>query len=118
MYRLPKDINLSFLQSRELVQICFGKYQVQFNFDKDVRIFVQNTFSYVDATGSVFEMKTAASAAVLVDRLIGKTVIDINPTEDGTLHIAFNTGEKLSFFDDDSAYECYEIRNGGETIVV
>jgi hypothetical protein len=118
MYGLPKDINLSFLRNRELIQICFGAYQVQFNFDKIVRIYVHNAFSYVNATGSVSEMKSAASAAVLVDKLIGKTVTEVNPSEDGTLQITFNSGEMLTFYDDNRAYECYEILNDGKTIPV
>jgi hypothetical protein len=67
-----------------MIQICFGKYQVQFNFDKNVSIYVQNAFSYIDGRGFVFEMKTAAAAAFLVDKLIGKTVTEINPSQDGT----------------------------------
>jgi hypothetical protein len=118
MHGLPKDINLSFLKSRELIQICFGAYQVQFNFDKNVRIYVNNAFSYADAVGIVSEMKSGASATVLVDKLIGKTVTEVSPSEDGTLQITFNNGEKLTFCDDNKAYECYEILNGEKTIPV
>jgi hypothetical protein len=118
MYGLPANVDLSFLQNRDLDQICFGAYQVQFNFDKNVRVFIQNAFSYVDSVGSVFEMKTAASSTMLVDRLIGKTVTEVKPSQDGTLQITFNTGEKLILYDDDKAYECYEIGNREKTIVV
>jgi hypothetical protein len=123
MYGLPKDINLSFLQNRRLDQICFGLYQVQFNFDENIKIHVNThvriAFSYTDATGAVFEMKTAASATVLVDKLIGKTLTETNSSEDGTLQITFNSGEKLIFYDNNNGYESYEILNrDGKWIVV
>ncbi len=118
MYGLPKNIDLSFFHDRELIQVCIGPYQVQFHFDKDVRIFVQNAFSYVDAGGAIVEIKTAPSSAILVDKLMGKTVKVINPSQNGTLQIAFNTGEQLIFCDDTKGYECYLIQNGEQTIVV
>ena len=123
MYGLPKVINLSFLQNRRLDQICFGLYQVQFNFDENVKIHVNTqvriAFSYTDATGAVFEMTTAASATVLVDKLIGKTLTETNSSEDGTLQITFNSGEKLTFYDNNNGYESYEILNrDGKWIVV
>jgi len=39
MYGLKKDIDLSFLTGRELIQLAIGVYQVQFGFDEDVRNF-------------------------------------------------------------------------------
>jgi hypothetical protein len=64
-------------------------------------------------------MKTAASVTVLVDKLIGKTVTETNSSEDGTLQITFNSGEKLIFYDNNNGYESYEILNrDGKWIVV
>lgn len=48
MYGLKSDIDLSFLNGRELIQVAIGLYQIQFGFDGDVRISVEGEFSYFD----------------------------------------------------------------------
>lgn len=47
MYGLKKEIDLSFLTGRELIQLAIGVYQVQFGFDEDVRI-SESEFRYFD----------------------------------------------------------------------
>jgi hypothetical protein len=46
MYRLKKEIDLSFLTGRELVQVAIGSFQVQFHFDEDVAVSVEAEFRY------------------------------------------------------------------------
>lgn len=118
MYGLPKNIDLSFLKGRRLDQICIGEHQVQFNFDERIRIYVHNSFDYTDADGIATSVQRAPAAAVIVNKLLGKQTSQINSHEDGTLEITFNAGEKLMFYDDNTAYECYEIRHGDEIIPV
>jgi hypothetical protein len=48
MFGLKKDIDLSFLNGREVEQVSVGLYQVQFGFDEDVRISVEGEFRYFD----------------------------------------------------------------------
>ena len=48
MYGLKKDIDLSFLNGREVIQVAIGIHQVQFGFDEDVRISVEGGFCYSD----------------------------------------------------------------------
>jgi hypothetical protein len=38
MYGLSKDLDLNFLNGREVVQVAIGIYQIIFGFDEDVRI--------------------------------------------------------------------------------
>ena len=38
MYGLRKEIDLSFLTERELIQVAIGSFQVQFHFDEDVAV--------------------------------------------------------------------------------
>ena len=48
MHELKENVNLSFLNGRELVQVRIGLYQVIFNFDEDVAISVEGEFRYLD----------------------------------------------------------------------
>ena len=48
MYGLKNDIELSFLNNRELIQVAIGLYHVSFGFDEDVAISVEAEFRYFD----------------------------------------------------------------------
>jgi hypothetical protein len=43
MYGLKKEIDLSFLTGRELIQVAIGSFQVEFHFDEDVTVSVVRT---------------------------------------------------------------------------
>lgn len=45
MYGLKKEIDLSFLTGRELIQVAIGSFQVQFHFDEDVALSVEGDFA-------------------------------------------------------------------------
>jgi hypothetical protein len=45
MYGLKKEIDLSFLTGRELTQIAIGRFQVQFHFDENVAVSVEQNFA-------------------------------------------------------------------------
>jgi hypothetical protein len=46
MYGLKKEMDLSFLNGRELIQIAVGLYHISFRFDEDVAISVEGEFRY------------------------------------------------------------------------
>ena len=48
MYGLKEDIDLSFLNGRELTQVAVGSFDVLFNFDEDASISVIGQFKYFD----------------------------------------------------------------------
>lgn len=45
MYGLKKEIDLSFLTGRELIQVAIGSFQVQFHFDEDVALSAEGDFA-------------------------------------------------------------------------
>jgi hypothetical protein len=48
MYGLKKEIDLRFLNGRELIQVAVGLYHVSFRFDEDVAISAEADFRYFD----------------------------------------------------------------------
>jgi hypothetical protein len=48
VHEQKEDVDLSFLNGRELVQVRIGLYQVIFNFDEHVAISVERKFRYFD----------------------------------------------------------------------
>jgi Family of unknown function (DUF6188) len=120
MYGLKKDINLSFLNGREVIQVAIGVYQIQFGFDEDVTIYVHSQFGYFDGQDE-WIWKPEPGAARIAARtiaLLGARIESFQGNEDGTLKIIFSNGQRLTIFDNSKEYESYDITRPGETIVV
>jgi hypothetical protein len=120
MYGLSKDIELSFLIRREVIQVAIGIYQIIFGFDEDVKISVQAQFKYFDGkTESVWipEPGSAQIAARTV-ALLGATIESFKSYENGTLALMFSNGHRLNILDSSKEYESYDITRPGQTIVV
>jgi len=120
VYGLSPDIDLDFLNGREVIQIAIGLFQVQFAFDADVRISVQSEFCYYDGNYELTwkpEPNGAATAASTVT-LLGATVTNFTAERDGTLAVAFSNGQKLTIRDNSKQYESYSITAPGRNIYV
>lgn len=120
MYGLSSDIDLSFLNGRELGQVAIGLYQVQFGFDEDVRISVEGQFRYFDGTGEVEwtpSPEAAATAATTV-ALLGSAIQTFEAHPNGTLILHFSNSHRLTIFDNSRDYESYDITRPGQTIIV
>jgi hypothetical protein len=120
MYGLGKDIDLSFLNARELIQVAIGVYQVQFGFDEDVIIYVESQFNYFDGQEE-WIWKPEPGAAQIAARtvaLLGTTIKDFERNADGTLALSFSSGHRLTLTDSSREYESYQITLPGRTIVV
>lgn len=120
MYGLSKDIDLSFLNGRELVQVAIGVYQVQFGFDEDVRISVESYFGYSDGQGEwIWRPEPGASQiAARTVALLGSSIQGFQAHEDGTLILTFHGGQRITILDNSKQYESYDITLPGRTIVV
>lgn len=120
MYGLKKEIDLSFLNGRELIQVAIGLYQISFRFDEDVAISVEGEFCYFDGQAeSTWKAETAAAQiASRTVSLLGSTIRSYAGREDGTLSLVFSNGQRLTILDSSKEYESYDITRPGVTIVV
>ena len=120
MYGLNRDIDLSFLNGRESIQIAIGVYHIQFGFDEDVRISVEGEFSYFDGGTEVVWKPEPGSAQIAVRTvaLLGATIDSFEGRENGTLTLSFSNGHRLIIPDSSKEYESYQITRPGQTIVV
>ena len=120
MHGLRNDIDLSFLNARELIQVAIGVYQVQFGFDEDVMLYVESQFNYFDGQDEWIwkpEPGAAQIAARTVSLLIS-TIQNFDRQENGTLTLMFSNGGRLTILDSSREYESYQITRPGQTIVV
>jgi len=120
MYGLKKGIDLSFLKDREVTQVAIGNFDAQFGFDEDVRISVWDTFDYFDGTTELSwkAEPTYAQVAARTVALLGATISSFEAHEDGTLHLAFSNGHRLTIPDSSKEYESYSITRPGFNLYV
>jgi len=120
MYGLKKEIDLSFLTRRELIQLAIGVYQVQFGFDEDVRISVESEFRYFDGqTEWIWRREPGSSStAARAVALLGATIESFESNIDGTLTLAFSNQHRLTILDSSKEYESHDITRPGRTIIV
>jgi hypothetical protein len=118
MYGLNKNIDLTFLKGRELIQIVIGIYQIIFHFDEEVKISAEAKFEHVSKEESCVWRPEAPALATSAVKLLGSTVQSVDWQEDGTLKLAFSNGDQLIVYDSSSEYESYAITCPGRTIVV
>jgi hypothetical protein len=120
MYGLKSDIDLSFLNGREVEQVAIGTYQIIFGFDEDVRISAYSQFSYFDGREEwIWKPEPgAAQIAAKTVSLLGATIQSFEGQENGTLTIVFSNGHRLTIPDSSKEYESYDITRPGQTIVV
>lgn len=120
MYGLKKEIDLSFLNGRELIQIAIGLYHISFRFDNDVAISVEGEFSYFDGQAE-WIWKPEPAAVQIASRtvsLLGARIESFEGHEDGTLRLNFSNRQRLTILDSSKEYESYDITRPGHTIVV
>ncbi len=120
MYGLSREIDLSFLNGRELSQVAIGLYHIRFVFDEDVAISVEGEFSYFDGQAE-WVWKPEPNSAQIAARtlpLLGATIQSFNAQEDGTLTLLFSNEQRLTLRDNSKDYESYDITRPGQTIVV
>jgi len=120
MYGLRNDIDLSFLNARELIQVAIGVYQIQFGFDEDVIIYVESQFNYFDGQEE-WTWKPEPGGAQIAARtvfLLSATIQNFDRQENGTIILTFSNGGRLTILDSSREYESYQITRPGQTIVV
>jgi hypothetical protein len=120
MYGLKKEIDLSFLAGRELIQIGIGLYQVQFHFDEDVTVSVEAEFRYFDGRDE-WNWRQEPSSHQIAARMVamlGASITNLERNENGTLALMFSNGHSLTILDPFKEYESYAITRPGQTIIV
>jgi hypothetical protein len=119
MHGLPANIDLAFLQNRELQQVCIGRHEAILHFGDDVSITIFSDIGHRSELGEIDAIyKRIMPAAPTLCNLINASITKASAAGPGTLVLVFSTGEELEIYDSSSAYESYHIANRDNLIVV
>ena len=118
MYGLPIDFDGSFFIGRILEQVCFAAYTMYLNFDGEIIISIEGSFSYIKNRQQNIEVVKVPVSKSDVLELIGRTVKEVVGKRDGTLTLKFDNKHEFICYDNSLNYESYHIQNGNKRIVV
>jgi hypothetical protein len=119
MYGLPKNIDLSFLVGKTIIQVCVGFNEIILNLDEGhISICIQSACACHSEDGSTLQIEAYPVSASTICGLLGKPITQAQGEENGTLTIKFLGGSVFTVYDDDKQYESYQIKHGDKLIVV
>jgi hypothetical protein len=109
MHPFPHAAEIQFLIGAELEQVCLGRWQVQFNFDK-ARICVEGDLEHVSKSGIVHRHNTDEDRLlpIYLHHLLGQKVHLIG-VEPYCLLLTFDGGDIIRILSDEGPYECGQI---------
>jgi hypothetical protein len=102
---------------RELLQVCFGLYQIILNFDEDTSISLECEFRLTE-TNTLQQGDQRSDLDSHVIRLLGSRITNVTNKGEGQLLIHFSSGSSLEIFDSNPSHESYHITHGKEMIIV
>lgn len=121
MYGLPEGFDGTRLIGRFLLQISFGRYQIQLRFDEKVTIAVESGFVYRDSSTSApraIDIPDLPATQSELLQLLHHKVVNAFGDKEGTLTLEFDHGAALQCLDDEPCYEAYQIMLGDIEITV
>src|SRR5580765_2486680 len=118
MYGLRKEIDLSFLTGRELIQVAIGSFQIQFHFDEDVTVSVEAEFCYFEGQDEwIWQRKPCSrQSAARTAALLGARITTFETKASGPLALTFSSAHRLALFDSFKQYDSYDITRPAQPI--
>jgi hypothetical protein len=121
VYGLPRDFDGAKLVGRQLLQVCFGLYQLQLHFDGELSISVESAVAYKEDPNEELTRVSipdlAASRPPLL-HLLHHKIVNALGDDKGTLTLEFDNRQVLQCLDEGEKYESYQINIGKSLIIV
>jgi hypothetical protein len=118
MNGLTAEVDLTPLVNRQLVQLCFGAWNVALLFDGPVRITVESAVVIVPPHGRSRRTEEFRAGASDMCSLIGLTVVSASRSSEGGMTLRLSDGTELQIENASSGYESFQVQIGNQTFVV
>jgi hypothetical protein len=120
MFGLSKNIDVSFFVGCEMRQISFDLHQLTFGFTNNITLSVEGLIKLSHKSAPEESRWKPGNVETISEfgKLLGSSIIQCQPHEDGSLTLVFNNGFVIIVFDSNDKYESYQISYSGKTIVV
>jgi|GEM_PF-2125241 len=117
MNGLPPEVDLSPLQGREVIQLCFGLHDFEIRFDKDARIMVEGDSIFRRSGTRPKRIRKYWRFASELSVVLGYTVSTVSRRDDGGLLLQFSNRIELQLLNDSENYESFHLYLNGRSYV-
>ena len=120
MYRLPADVDWSFLVGSELIQLCIGMHQIQMHFLNGVHIYIEGDFQHEHKGIAHIGGGRAnlARRSISLVSILHKVVRAVTTEGDRVLVLQFDDDAIVKIIDDSDQYESFQIGSPKGLIIV
>lgn len=118
MYELPRSEEFSFLLGKELIQVCYGKFQTQLHFSDAVSVSIETNVEHKrgdEILGASQEREQTVTSLIM---LLGVSVNHVAIEQNNVLMLSFSNDQTLRVIADGSPYESFSVTAPGHSIVV
>jgi hypothetical protein len=113
------SIDINFLLGKELLQICFGLYQVILNFSENASISVEHRLVYANKSGECFTWNCGQRNNLPIQSSLGYKVVEANLTPEQSINLVFENQDELTIqVSENKKFESYQINYGAKYFVV
>ena len=119
MHGVPADLPLAAFVGFTLDQICLGQFQVQFHFGGEpgitARISVEGGWELRDSSGTEIDhdQEHFDRRDYRLHVLLGRTVSSFTIDAPRSFELAFDSGHRLTVYDDNQHYETFSVHPPG-----
>lgn len=117
MNGLDSAVDVSPLIGRQLIQLCFGAWNVAVIFDSEMRIVVESTIEVSCSTPAGARINDFRKGASLLCDSLGHEIVDAVRTIGGGLAIRFASGVQWTIENSVEDYESFQVHIGGQLFV-
>ena len=112
-------MDLRFLIGKELLQTCFGVYQIILNFSEDTSISVERELTFSNKSGEYFTWHHGGRNNWPLQSILGYKIVDAVLTPDQSLILSFENKDDLTIkVHENKEFESYQINYGGKLFVI
>jgi hypothetical protein len=109
--------DFSFLRGKEVIQICFGLYQIQMHLFENVSICWEHRFDHKGRGAISADMTESLTRDTTLLSLLGQTVERVVTSTHNALILQFSNNEALTIFVSGGPYESVSITAPGKHII-
>jgi hypothetical protein len=124
MHGVPINLPISCFVSCTLDQVCIGEHQLQFHFSGERglgggRISVEGGWELRDSGNTVVDSarEHAERADYRIHLIISRTVCSFTIDAPHSFQLVFDSGHRLTIWDDNEHYESFSVYPAGEASV-
>ena len=118
LHEVPRNLDWSFMISKELIQVCYGRYQTQLRFDGGLCVSIEAGIVHSLDEQVLGKSKGRGQGIPSLIGLLGASIERVETEGEDCLRLGFSNAHVLRVLKDEEPYESFSISAPGELTIV